>query len=199
MCYFNANNFFPFLLNEEDSVVHLHPFSENSIALMILKYGSKVFPVLTQYVKLVEASLKVCSINNITMSIIVFIVYTQVLHNLFQVDHMLTHQCAVNGLMFVFKTIMPLLSVSHFFIGPRENMDLGWACMRLIYVVSMLKPESEEDESIMRIKRVLDLCLPCNRTSIASLMILNIASIGEINSIVLLKCSHIFYQFLIKC
>jgi len=62
MCYFNANNFFPFILNEEDSIVNLHPFSENSISLMILKYGSKVFPVLTQYVKLVEASLKVCSI-----------------------------------------------------------------------------------------------------------------------------------------
>lgn len=75
MCYFNANNFFPFLLNKEDSIVHLHPFSENSIALMILKYGSKVFPVLTQYVKLVEASLKVCSIKMITISIILFIIY----------------------------------------------------------------------------------------------------------------------------
>lgn len=61
MCYFNANNFFPFLMNGlEDSVVNLHPFSQNSIALMILRNGSDVYPVLTQYVKLVEASLKVC-------------------------------------------------------------------------------------------------------------------------------------------
>lgn len=60
MCYFNANNFFPFLMNElEDSIVNLHPFSQNSIALMILKYGSEVYPVLTQYVKLVEACFKV--------------------------------------------------------------------------------------------------------------------------------------------
>lgn len=60
MCYFNANNFFPFLITGlEDSVVNLHPFSQNSIALMILKYGSEVYPVLTQYVKLIEASLKV--------------------------------------------------------------------------------------------------------------------------------------------
>lgn len=100
--------------------------------------------------------------------------------------------------MFVFKTIMPLLGVSHFFIEPRENMDLGWACMRLIYVVSMLKPESEEDKSIICIKRVLDLCLPCNRTSTASLMILNIASIGKINFI-LLKLSLIFNQLFINC
>jgi len=65
MCYFNANNFFPFLMSGlEDSIINLHPFSQNSIALMILKYGSEVFPVLTQYVKLVEASLKVC-INTI--------------------------------------------------------------------------------------------------------------------------------------
>lgn len=64
MCYFNANNFFPFLMSSlEDSVVNLHPFSQNSIALMILKYGSEVYSVLTQYVKLVEASLKVCSIK----------------------------------------------------------------------------------------------------------------------------------------
>lgn len=63
MCYFNANNFFPFLMNSlEDSIVNLHPFSQNSIALMILKYGPKVYPVLTQYVKFIEASLKVCSI-----------------------------------------------------------------------------------------------------------------------------------------
>lgn len=82
--------------------------------------------------------------------------------------------------MFVFKTIMPLLTVSDFFIGPKEKMDLGWACMRLIYVVSMLQPESEDDNLILPIKRVLDLCLPHNPTSIASLMILNIASIGKI-------------------
>jgi len=85
--------------------------------------------------------------------------------------------------MFVFKTIMPLLGISHFFIGPRENMDLGWACMRLIYVVFMLKPKDKNDKSVIRIKKVLDLCLPYNRTSIASLMILNIASIGKINFI----------------
>lgn len=61
MCYFNANNFFPFLMSGlEDSVVNLHPFSQNSIALMILRNGSDVYPVLTQYVKLLEASLKVC-------------------------------------------------------------------------------------------------------------------------------------------
>lgn len=66
MCYFNANNFFPFLMGGlEDSVVNLHPFSQNSIALMILKYGSEVYPVLTQYVKLIEASLKVCFTKNI--------------------------------------------------------------------------------------------------------------------------------------
>lgn len=82
--------------------------------------------------------------------------------------------------MFVFKTIMPLLAVSDFFIGPKEKMDLGWACMRLIYVVSMLQLESEEDTLIMPIKKILDLCLPQNPTSIASLMILNIASIGKI-------------------
>lgn len=82
--------------------------------------------------------------------------------------------------MFVFKTIMPLLTVSDFFIGPKEKMDLGWACMRLIYVVSMLQPESEDDILILPIKRVLDLCLPHSPTSIASLMILNIASIGKI-------------------
>lgn len=64
MCYFNANNFFPFLMSGlEDSIVNLHPFSQNSIALMILKYGSEVYPVLTQYVKLVEACLKVCFIK----------------------------------------------------------------------------------------------------------------------------------------
>lgn len=66
MCYFNANNFFPFLMSGiEESVINLHPFSQNSIALMILKYGSEVYPVLTQYVKFVEASLKVCCIKNI--------------------------------------------------------------------------------------------------------------------------------------
>lgn len=100
--------------------------------------------------------------------------------SLFQVRHVLTSQCATAGLMFVFKTIMPLLSVSDFFIGSKEKMDLGWACMRLIYVVSMLEPESEEyDCSIMPIKKVLDLCLPQSPSSVASLMILNIASIGK--------------------
>lgn len=59
-------------------------------------------------------------------------------------------------------------------------MDLGWACMRLMYVVSMLESESEEENSMMVIKKVLDLCLPFSPTSIASLMILNIASIGKI-------------------
>lgn len=93
---------------------------------------------------------------------------------------MLTYQCATAGIMFVFKTIMPLLAVSDFFIGPKEKMDLGWACMRLIYVVSMLEPEFEEDNSIMPIKKVLDLCLPHSPTSVASLMILNMASIGMI-------------------
>lgn len=69
MCYFNANNFFPFLISSlEDSVINLHPFSQNSIALLILKYGSEVYPVLTQYVKLIEASLKVCSIQNSKIS-----------------------------------------------------------------------------------------------------------------------------------
>ncbi|VVC32778.1 Hypothetical protein CINCED_3A020988 [Cinara cedri] len=154
LCYFNANNFFPFLMNSlEDSIVNLHPFSQNSIALMILKYGPEVYPVLTQYVKLIEASLKI--------------------------RHTLVCQTATCGVMFVFKTIMPLLAVSDFFIGPKEKMDLGWACMRLIYVVSMLQPESVEDTLIMPIKKVLDLCLPHSPTSIASLMILNIATIGE--------------------
>jgi len=74
---------------------------------------------------------------------------------------------------------MPLLAVSDFFVGSKEKMDLGWACMRLIYVVSMLEPEPEEEHSIMIIKKVLDLCLPYSPTSIASLMILNIASIGK--------------------
>lgn len=82
--------------------------------------------------------------------------------------------------MFVFKTIMPLLAVPDFFIGSKEKMDLGWACMRLMYVVSVLEPESEEENSMMVIKKVLDLCLPFSPTSIASLMILNIASIGKI-------------------
>lgn len=91
---------------------------------------------------------------------------------------MLTHQCAIAGTMFVFKTIMPLLSVSDFFVGPREKMDLGWASLRLIYVVSKLEPESEDD-SIMHVKQVLELCLPHSLTSIASLMILNIACIGK--------------------
>jgi len=64
MCYFNANNFFPYLTSGlEDSAVNLHPFSQTSIALMILKYGSEVYSVLTQYVKLVEASLKVCYVK----------------------------------------------------------------------------------------------------------------------------------------
>lgn len=92
---------------------------------------------------------------------------------------MLTHQCATAGIMFVFKTIMPLLSVSDFFVGCREKINLGWACIRLIYVVSKLEPESDEDDSIMLIKQVIDLCLPHSLTSIASLMILNIASIGK--------------------
>jgi hypothetical protein len=74
---------------------------------------------------------------------------------------------------------MPLLSVSDFFVGPREKMNLGWACIRLIYVVSKLEPESDEDDSIILIKQVIDLCLPHSLTSIASLMILNIASIGK--------------------
>lgn len=81
--------------------------------------------------------------------------------------------------MFVFKTIMPLLAVSDFFVGPSEKMDLGWACMRLIYVISVLKPENEEN-STASIKKVLDLCLLYSPTSVASLMILNIASIGKI-------------------
>lgn len=165
MCYFNANNFFPFLMGGlEDSVVNLHPFSQNSIALMILKYGSEVYPVLTQYVKLIEASLKI--------------------------KHVLTCQCATAGVMFVFKTIMPLLAVPDFFIGSKEKMDLGWACMRLMYVVSMLEPESEEENSMMVIKKVLDLCLPFSPTSIASLMILNIASIGENDFIKIMHNYH---------
>lgn len=85
--------------------------------------------------------------------------------------------------MFVFKTIMPLLSVSDFFIGSREKMDLGWACLRLIYVVSMLEPENEEDNLIIPLIKVLNLCLPQSPTSIASLMILNVASIGKNNFI----------------
>jgi len=75
---------------------------------------------------------------------------------------------------------MPLLAVSDFFIGSKEKMDLGWACMRLMFVISVLEPESEEENSMMVIKKVLDLCLPYSPTSIASLMILNIASIGKI-------------------
>lgn len=93
--------------------------------------------------------------------------------------HVLTCQCATAGVMFVFKTIMPLLAVSDFFIGPKEKMDLGWACIRLIYVVSMLEPENKEDNLIIPIKKVLNLCLPQSPTSIASLMILNVASIGK--------------------
>lgn len=82
--------------------------------------------------------------------------------------------------MFVFKTIMPLLTVSDFFIGSKEIMDLGWVCIRLIYVISVLKPENSEDNSILSVKKVLDLCLSHSPTSIASLMILNIATIGKI-------------------
>lgn len=68
MCYFNANNFFPFLMNGlEDSIINLHPFTQNSIALMILKYGSEVYPILTQYIKLVESCFKVSQIINITL------------------------------------------------------------------------------------------------------------------------------------
>jgi len=74
---------------------------------------------------------------------------------------------------------MPLLTISDFFIGSKEKMDLGWACIRLIYVVSMIKQENQEDNSFLSIKKVLDLCLS-NNSSIASLMILNIASIGKI-------------------
>lgn len=85
--------------------------------------------------------------------------------------------------MFVFKTIMPLLTVSDFFVGPKEKMDLGWACIRLIYVVSMLEPESKEDNLIVPIKKVLNLCLPQSPTSIASLMILNVATIGKVKFI----------------
>lgn len=92
---------------------------------------------------------------------------------------MLISQYATAGVMFVFKTIMPLLAVSDFFIGSKEKMDLGWACMRLIYVVSMLEPKSEEDNLILPIKQVLDLCLPHSPTSVASLMILNVACIGK--------------------
>lgn len=99
---------------------------------------------------------------------------------LFQIKHVLTYQCATAGLMFVFKTIMPLLAASDFFIGSKKKMDLSWACMRLIYVVSALELNNEEDNSIMLAKKVLDLCLPHSPTSIASLMILNIASIGNI-------------------
>lgn len=93
--------------------------------------------------------------------------------------HVLTSQCATAGVMFVFKTVMPLLAVSDFFIGSKEKMDLGWACMRLIYVVSTLEPKSEEDNLILPIKEVLDLCLPRSPTSVASLIILNVASIGK--------------------
>lgn len=93
---------------------------------------------------------------------------------------MLTYQCATSGLMFVFKTIMPLLSISDFFTGSKEKMDLSWACMRLIYIVSMLEPENEEDNLIKPVKKVMNLCLSHNPTSIASLMILNIATIGKI-------------------
>lgn len=96
---------------------------------------------------------------------------------------MLTCQCATAGVMFVFKTIMPLLAVSDFFMGSKEKMDLGWACMRLVYVVSLFEPETEEENSMMVTKKVLDLCLPYSPTSIASLMILNIASIGKITFI----------------
>lgn len=100
---------------------------------------------------------------------------------LFQINHVLTCQCATAGIMFVFKTIMPLLTVSDFFVGPTEKMDLGWACMRLIYVISVLKPENELENVTAPIKKVLDLCLLYSPTSVASLMILNIASIGKKN------------------
>lgn len=82
--------------------------------------------------------------------------------------------------MFVFKTIMPLLSISDFFTGSKKKMDLSWACMRLIYIVSLIEPENEENNLIIPIKKVMNLCLSHNPTSIASLMILNIASIGKI-------------------
>lgn len=75
---------------------------------------------------------------------------------------------------------MPLLAVSDFFVGPNEKMDLGWACMRLIYVISVLKPENDLENVTASIKKVLDLCLLYSPTSVASLMILNIASIGKI-------------------
>lgn len=74
---------------------------------------------------------------------------------------------------------MPLLAVSDFFIGSKEKMDLSWACIRLIYVVSLLELENKEDNLIIPIKKVLNLCLPQSLTSIASLMILNVASIGK--------------------
>lgn len=82
--------------------------------------------------------------------------------------------------MFVFKTIMPLLNISEFFIGSKEKMDLGWACIHLIYVITVLKVEGEKDSSFASIKKVLDLCLSHSPTSIASLMILNIATIGKV-------------------
>lgn len=98
--------------------------------------------------------------------------------------------------MFVFKTIMPLLAVSDFFIGPKEKMDLSWACIRLIYVVSILEPENKEDNLIIPIKKVLNLCLPQSLTSIASLIILNVASIGKDIFIYLFIFNH---QFLKIC
>ncbi|XP_050440480.1 uncharacterized protein LOC126845696 [Adelges cooleyi] len=152
MCYFNANNFFPSLVSSvEDSVVNLHPFAQNSIALMILKNGPDVYPVLTQYVKFVETALKI--------------------------DHVLTSQCATSGVMFVFKSVMPLLAVTDFFMGSKEKMDLGWACMRLIYVVSVL--EADDNALLVPVKKVLDLCLAHSPSSISSLIILNISTIGE--------------------
>lgn len=75
---------------------------------------------------------------------------------------------------------MPLLAVSDFFVGPNEKMDLGWACMRLIYVISVLKPENDLENVTASMIKVLDLCLLHSPTSVASLMILNIASIGKI-------------------
>jgi len=98
----------------------------------------------------------------------------------FQINHVLTCQCATAGIMFVFKTIMPLLNISEFFIGSKEKMDLGWACIRLIYVITVLKVDGEKDSSFTSIKKVLDLCLSHSPTSIASLMILNLATIGKV-------------------
>ncbi|XP_050524692.1 nucleoporin Nup188 [Daktulosphaira vitifoliae] len=152
MCYFNANNFFPSLVSGiEDAVVNLHPFAQNSVGLMILKNGPDIYPVLTQYIKFVEAA--------------------------FKIKHVLTSQCAIAGLMFVFKSIMPLLTMSDFFMGPKEKMDLRWSCLRLIYVISVL--DSGNSTLLSPVKKVLDLCLVHSPSSIASLIILNISTIGE--------------------